>query len=276
MTKPKIEKRHIQRNYRKGRKGKVSEIVIHTSAGGTTTLYNWFNRVEPNPSKRSSAHYGVTRDCRIEEYVSPDDTAFHVGDVNERSIGIEHLDDGKWEDADDYIECQYKLSAELVAYLCTEYNIPCDDKHISPHNRYANKACPGAFDRKRIIKEANLLIKQKIMKQPFKILSTRRKTVYVYLGDTPREETTNNPDNPQKVQVRSVYRSIIDHETGGLENHEVIGKVEDGRNVEIEKYKGEVFIHIRGKSGMLVLFKSRNLVDWVQFTSDKNINDNKK
>lgn len=129
-------------------------IVIHISTGSAKSADNTFG----NGSSHVSAHYLVTKNGDIHQYVKPEDTAYHCGVVDEPAwetlnapgklgvnpnlftIGIEHegQPDDEWPDA------QYLSSAELLASLSVQFNIPLDRSHIVPHHWIrANKRCPG-------------------------------------------------------------------------------------------------------------------------------------
>jgi len=165
-----VSERLIQNNYTKGRFGyRIRRIVLHTYGGAGTSLYNWFN----NPTTGASAHYAVMFDGSIERYVRDEDMAWHAGTVagnglpnnNWESIGIEHQDNGNWQDGIRSNEL-YEASAQLVAHLCKKYGIPCrllsrDEKWgdgIALHNYYANKGCPGGLDAQRIVNRANQIL----------------------------------------------------------------------------------------------------------------------
>jgi len=162
----KVNKKIISRNYTRGRKNRpIVQIVLHTYGGKGTSLYNWFNR----PTTKASAHYAVMKDGTIEQYVEDEDTAWHASnfDINKRSIGSEHQDDGNSNDSIRTNEL-YSTSSWLVASLCKKYNIPCKlltkeqanayGAGISIHQYFANKPCPGGLDINRIINRAKLLL----------------------------------------------------------------------------------------------------------------------
>lgn len=143
-------------NFTRGRgKGNtIRYIVIHTYGGVGTNLFNWFQN---NPS-RVSAHYSVEKSGVIRQYVRDSDSAHHAGNstMNFQSIGIEHQDDGRWNDPLTYTQKQYEESAKLVRELCLKYNIPITREFIIPHNQIiTGRACPGKLDINKIIEMAN-------------------------------------------------------------------------------------------------------------------------
>ena len=139
----KINQRFIgPHNYTRGRNGvQINLVVIHIMEGHMEGTFAHFN----NPLSNVSAHYGVSFEGSIDQYVLEADTAWHTGSSfydNQRSIGIEHegFVDGKhWEPA------QLAASAELTAGILMRYNLTTaaivghrDLKPLSGHT------CPGA------------------------------------------------------------------------------------------------------------------------------------
>src|SRR5439155_24713329 len=66
-------------NFRKGRPFglRPEAIVIHIMDGSFAAGEGLFR----NPSTQKSAHYDISRDGEIHQYVHEDDTAFHAGMV---------------------------------------------------------------------------------------------------------------------------------------------------------------------------------------------------
>jgi N-acetyl-anhydromuramyl-L-alanine amidase AmpD len=112
---------------------------------------SWFAAVK----SQVSAHYGISRNGKIHQYVQEGDTAWHAGrvsnptwkrikaDVNPNlyTIGIEH--EGKpgvpWTPA------LYDSSSALLADVAARWNIPLDADHVIGHcDIYSKKPfCPG-------------------------------------------------------------------------------------------------------------------------------------
>jgi hypothetical protein len=140
-------------NYTQGRAGKsVDRIVIHWMVGtlaGTDIVFQ-------NTTRGTSAHYGI-EDSNIHQYVAKTDTAFHAGvlSMNQRSIGIEH----SATPTRPATQMTVDVSAQLVADLCREYNIPCDRTHIIKHSEvpYATQ-CSGTIPIDEIVNKANKII----------------------------------------------------------------------------------------------------------------------
>lgn len=155
---PFIEKPVAVGRFGTGR-GTINKIVIHTMIGTTASASSLFASPAPSdPTKISSAHYGVSYDGTLTAWLEEYYTAYHSGnrDVNFTSIGIEH------EDMSNYTsprpDALYKTSAKLVADICKFYNIPCDRNHILKHNEIVATGCPHNLDIGRIVKEAQEIL----------------------------------------------------------------------------------------------------------------------
>ena len=123
----------VKGSYTSGRggDGQVHGIILHASDGdeksGIQTLTGH------DPDHQVSAHYFVTKDGRIYNFVNDSDTAFQAGKTygpraqynNASTIGIEqeHVD-GKEAWA---LRRQVAATAKLVAYLKGKYNLSDDD-----------------------------------------------------------------------------------------------------------------------------------------------------
>ncbi|PSK97244.1 N-acetylmuramoyl-L-alanine amidase [Haloactinopolyspora alba] len=112
----------------------IDRVVVHTVQGSYAGCISWFQ----NPSSNVSAHYVVrSSDGEVTQMVRHADVAWHVGNYNNRSIGIEHegwVDDPSW-----YTEAMYRASAALTRHVCVQYGIPLDRTHIIAHSE-----APGA------------------------------------------------------------------------------------------------------------------------------------
>lgn len=129
-------------NYTRGRGGVVVNlVVIHIMEGNMESTFETFN----NPLNNVSAHYGISYEGSIDQYLHEENTGWHTGSTfrdNQRSIGIEHegyVDGKHWEPA------QLAASAELTASILMRYNLTTaaivghrDLKPLSGHT------CPGA------------------------------------------------------------------------------------------------------------------------------------
>lgn len=129
----------------------IDRVVIHTMDGFLDGTAAWFANV--NRENNSSCHYGIGFDGRIQQYVYEDKTSYHAGHypTNQRSIGIEHEDQGKPNDPRP--ELLYQTSAKLIADICNFYSIPIDREHIIKHNEVpgVTKVCPGTLDIDKLV-----------------------------------------------------------------------------------------------------------------------------
>lgn len=158
----KIERALLSVNHREGRSSKypIDTIVIHVTEGPIASVKSWFN----NPKAEVSAHYCVTRDGTIIQFVEEEDTAWHAGRVlratsaivrerlpanpNGYSIGIEHEGTGK----EDLTDAQRDASAFLIRGIAERRDIFLDRHHVIGHREvYAAKTCPGAIDIDRLL-----------------------------------------------------------------------------------------------------------------------------
>jgi N-acetyl-anhydromuramyl-L-alanine amidase AmpD len=148
--------------YNSGRRGQaVDRIVIHiTGAPQSRYLGAHFTREEAN----SSSHYMVDQNGAIIQFVREQDTAWHAGPANRRSIGIEHVaiqrGGARYPRRDGTVQTfpytpptdvEYRTSAALVASLCRKYALAPDRTTIIGHREAdpgtPHSACPdGAWD----------------------------------------------------------------------------------------------------------------------------------
>lgn len=151
-----IETKPLAINHAKGRSGKRPDVlVIHIMEGTLAGTDSWFR----NPAAKVSAHYGVSRDGHIVQWVSDDNTAWHAGSVirptapivlerpgvnpNSYSIGIEN--EGFAHQAP--TPQQLASLVELVVHLSHIHAIPLLRRHIVGHREIrADKTCPGLID----------------------------------------------------------------------------------------------------------------------------------
>jgi N-acetyl-anhydromuramyl-L-alanine amidase AmpD len=106
----------------------IRRIVIHiTDAAEIASTISWFRR--PNPLQ-VSAHYVIGQDGDVVQMVRHADIAHHSRGANSDSIGIEHAANTKGVAP---TQAEYEASARLVAWLCDQYGIAIDRKHIVGH-----------------------------------------------------------------------------------------------------------------------------------------------
>ena len=139
-------------NFRKGRPFglRPEAIVVHIMDGSFAAGESVFR----NPETQKSAHYGISRDGEVHQYVNESDTAFHAGIVvnpswpllkprinpNFYTIGIEH--EGRPDEI--WPEPQLSASASLIKDIGERWKIPLDVSHVIRHHEIrASKTCPG-------------------------------------------------------------------------------------------------------------------------------------
>lgn len=108
-------------NYTAANRGapEIDAIVIHVAQGSAEGTVSWFQ----NPDANVSAHYTIRDDGYKYQSLSDINIGWHAGGVswyNNATIGIEH---GGYVSSG-FPAAQYQSSAELVRWLCDEYNIP--------------------------------------------------------------------------------------------------------------------------------------------------------
>jgi len=139
-------------NYTAGRGGNtIKKIVVHHMVGTIEGADKTFQ----DTVRQTSAHYGVSRDGRIWQWVAESSTAWHAGNftVNQQSIGIEHEDLAH----DDFTETLYRTSAELIADICKRHNLPISATTVVPHRSVVATVCPGALDLAKLISMAQAI-----------------------------------------------------------------------------------------------------------------------
>ncbi|WP_189251420.1 N-acetylmuramoyl-L-alanine amidase, partial [Streptosporangium pseudovulgare] len=120
----------------------IDRIVIHVTQGSYAGTISWFQ----NPAAAVSAHYVVrSSDGDITQMVREKDRAWHAGDYNRRSVGIEHegyVDNATW-----FTDSMYRASAALTRNIADRYGIPKDRTHIVGHVEVpgASHTDPGRY-----------------------------------------------------------------------------------------------------------------------------------
>jgi N-acetyl-anhydromuramyl-L-alanine amidase AmpD len=106
-------------NYSSRNGDEITHVTIHTMQGSYSGSISWFQ----NPSANVSAHYNIrSSDGQITQMVCEFDKAWHVGNSNSYTVGIEHegfVDDATW-----YTENLYQASASIAADICDRNSIP--------------------------------------------------------------------------------------------------------------------------------------------------------
>lgn len=129
-------------HYTSGRGGcSINKVVLHHNAADLSIdgCYSvWCNR-------EASAHYQVESSGRIGQLVNDWDTAWHAGNANPTSIGIEHADcsSNPWRISDACLES----GAHLVAAICKYYGLgrPTWGVNVFGHSDFMATACPASL-----------------------------------------------------------------------------------------------------------------------------------
>ncbi len=116
----------------------IDTVVIHQAAGTYEGCVSWFAQKHNPPYGPTSAHYCISREGDITQMVKIKDVAYHAGNLNSRSIGIEH--EGR-ADRDLFTETEYQASAMLVKWLAETYTVPLTKSNIVRHHG----SCPGPY-----------------------------------------------------------------------------------------------------------------------------------
>jgi N-acetyl-anhydromuramyl-L-alanine amidase AmpD len=96
----------------------ISAVTIHTMQGSYSGSISWFQ----NTASQVSAHYNIrSSDGQITQMVRESNKAWHVGNNNPFTIGIEH--EGFVNNASWYTTAMYNASAALTIDICNDNNI---------------------------------------------------------------------------------------------------------------------------------------------------------
>jgi N-acetylmuramoyl-L-alanine amidase len=108
----------------------IDTVVIHcTELPDLATAREYGERVLYDSGTGNSGHYYIDRDGRIEEYAPPGRIAHHTRGWNDRSIGIELVNSGRfphWLDSrhqamdERYTDAQIAALIALLQWLCGE------------------------------------------------------------------------------------------------------------------------------------------------------------
>lgn len=114
---PAIWKPAHSTNYTASRSAAVSAVTVHTTQGSYAGAISWFQ----NSSANVSAHYVIrSSDGQVTQMVRNAHTAWHVGNQNSYTLGIEHegwVNNSSW-----YTDAMYSASAALVRNFCSKYS----------------------------------------------------------------------------------------------------------------------------------------------------------
>ncbi|WP_279059521.1 peptidoglycan recognition protein family protein [Mobiluncus curtisii] len=137
------ENHWMGKHYTRGRRGKqIRAIVLHHNAANLSLRGCW----SVWQTRKASAHYQVDISGRIGQYVHDGDMAWHAGNANSYTIGIEHANNRlapAWTISDATLD----NGAHLVAALCHAYRLgePRWGVNVFPHQHFMSTGCPGAI-----------------------------------------------------------------------------------------------------------------------------------
>ncbi|WP_342377416.1 N-acetylmuramoyl-L-alanine amidase [Myxococcus stipitatus] len=133
---------------------------LETLTGKPESFMGWLKDKYKDLTGRGdvSSHYLIGKDGTIYQLVADEKRAWHAGegslpgkpgDVNDRSIGIEIVNEGDGKDG--YTEAQYKALEQLVPYLSKRYSIPSENLvgHKDVSDRKQDPSTNFDFDRIR-------------------------------------------------------------------------------------------------------------------------------
>ncbi len=111
----------------------ISAIAVHTTEGSYAGAISWFQ----NTTAQASAHYVIrSSDGQVTQCVLESNKAWHIGNENPYTIGIEH--EGYVAQTGWYTTAMYNASAALVRDICTS------GYGILPTSCYNGPSCTGS------------------------------------------------------------------------------------------------------------------------------------
>jgi N-acetyl-anhydromuramyl-L-alanine amidase AmpD len=116
----------------------ITHIIIHAMAGTFVGSTSWFK----NSKSKVSAHYLVSKKGEVISMVKPEHKAWHCGNANPFSLGIELEDlDPKTKknctnDPNWLTDAEFKALVDLTASLVLKHKVPEDklEQRIIGHN----------------------------------------------------------------------------------------------------------------------------------------------
>lgn len=134
-------------NFTAGRQGQpTNKIFIHHAA---TTDFDGIARTFQKVNRGASAHYGVGRNGKIDQYVPEGSIAWHCGNwpYNQTSIGIENVNSGGAAQGWPVAEDTFDTLVELVTDIARRHGmLPLQvGKNLFGHKDVSATACPGVL-----------------------------------------------------------------------------------------------------------------------------------
>lgn len=119
----------------------IRGVVLHHNAGNLSVDGCW----SVWQTREASAHYQVQSDGLIGQLVWDNDIAWHAGNANGYTIGIEHADisTNPWLISDACLD----NGAHLVAAICKYYKLgrPTYGKNVWFHSDFMSTSCPASI-----------------------------------------------------------------------------------------------------------------------------------
>jgi N-acetylmuramoyl-L-alanine amidase CwlA len=128
--------------------------------------------------------------------------------MNQRSIGIEHVDNGNY--TAPRTDALYETSAKLVADICKYYKIPCNRQFILKHNEVVATGCPHNLDIDRIIRQANAILNPpttdyKKLYEDMKVKYDEKVKLETFLrGEIEKKDKTISNLNNRLAQIKAL------------------------------------------------------------------------
>lgn len=138
----------------------IDLVVVHcTELPDLAMAREYGERIHHAASRTgNSGHYYLDRDGRIEEWVDPLRVAHHTRGYNERSIGVELVNRGRWPDwlhsarqamTEPYPDAQIEALEKLLRALCDQF--PCL-RWLAGHEDLDRGTVPASDDPRRKVR----------------------------------------------------------------------------------------------------------------------------
>lgn len=200
--KPAIEQVSIPTtNYRKGRTHAIDQITFHHIVGDAAAAIARF-KIQ---GEEASSTFVISSTGKIYQLVALGDTPYTDANAlsNSRAITIEHAGGHA---SVPYTEAMYNASAQLVAWLLTQYPITRFMRHRDVSDKPT--ACPGTLNVERIVNQAksggNTMSDETI----------KNAALYLRLaaGDSLEKANANNANDLKQIKANPDYLAALARE----------------------------------------------------------------
>jgi N-acetyl-anhydromuramyl-L-alanine amidase AmpD len=140
-------RRHTIQGIQHGTLSRVEFVVVHINQGTTAGTFDWWAKGGAGDHEADGAQVQVSKDGAVYQTMPLNGKAWHAGDANDRSIGIEH--EGMSGAAHPHV--QLHASANRVAWIHHECGLgrPRLNKTVFPHSHggaaWGGHECPGPW-----------------------------------------------------------------------------------------------------------------------------------